>query len=240
MCVVMAFICCLSLTGCIDAMPDMTEEQQALVAEYAADLLLKHSKYYDNGLADLDKIQEAEAVVEEPEPEFVEEDEEDILEDEEALQDERQEGTEEATELTDVSLAEALDLEKIDIIFEQYEITDAYPNDNAAFFVNAPQGKKMLVMHFSLKNLSSESVECDIASIEPKIYVSVNDSGDKKAMSTPLLLDDFTTYKGTIAAEDSVSCVVITEVDGDMTEEEVSHISISVDVAEGRLVASLL
>ena len=42
---VLAISACM-LTGCIDLMPDMTEEQSELVAEYAADMLLKYSPNY--------------------------------------------------------------------------------------------------------------------------------------------------------------------------------------------------
>ena len=34
------------LTGCVDAMPDLTAEQSDIIAEYAAGLLLKYSPRY--------------------------------------------------------------------------------------------------------------------------------------------------------------------------------------------------
>lgn len=235
-----ALACCTSLSGCIDAMPDMTDEQQALVAEYAADIILKHSKYYDDGLADLSELEEVEPTAEEPEPEYIEEEPEDSISEEYDLADEISEEQKELAELSNVSFAEALGFSDIDITFENFQVTDAYPDDdNAGFFVNAPQGKNMLVMQFDLNNISNETVACDIASLEPGIYVSVNGSGEKKAMSTELLLDDFSSYKGEIAAGDKVSLVVATETDGDMTVADVESIIISVELADGRFNAKL-
>ena len=48
---VLAISACM-LTGCIDSMPDMTEEQSELVAEYAADMLLKYSPNYHYRIAE--------------------------------------------------------------------------------------------------------------------------------------------------------------------------------------------
>ena len=51
------------LTGCIDNMPDMTEEQSALIAEYAADIMLKYSSNYNYRIADEEDLIEEEDVV---------------------------------------------------------------------------------------------------------------------------------------------------------------------------------
>lgn len=227
--------CCASLTGCIDAMPEMTEEQQALVAEYAADIILKHSKYYDDGLADLSQIEEVTATVEEPELEFIEEETEDSISEEYDLQEEITEEGRELAELSNVSFSEALGFPDIDITFESFIITDAYPDDdNAGFFVNAPKNRKMLVMQFDLNNISDETISCDIASLETVAYVSINGASEQKAMSTELLVDDFSSYRGEIAAGDKVSLVIAAETDDDMTVEDVESIIMSVELADGR------
>ena len=61
--VVLAVSACM-LTGCIDSMPDMTEEQSELVAEYAADMLLKYSPNYHYRIADEEEVASAEAEME--------------------------------------------------------------------------------------------------------------------------------------------------------------------------------
>ncbi len=47
----------LSISGCGDAMPDMTDEQEDLIAEYSAMLLLKHSNNYNYRIADEDEVE---------------------------------------------------------------------------------------------------------------------------------------------------------------------------------------
>ena len=44
------------LTGCIDAMPELTAEQSDIVAEYAAGLLLKYSSNYNYKIADEEEV----------------------------------------------------------------------------------------------------------------------------------------------------------------------------------------
>ena len=50
-----------AVTGCGNSIPDMIGEQQELVVEYAADVLVKHSKNYDGKLVELSVVREAEA-----------------------------------------------------------------------------------------------------------------------------------------------------------------------------------
>ena len=47
------------LTGCVDAMPDMTTEQSDIVAEYAAGLLLKYSPNYNYRLVSDEELSSA-------------------------------------------------------------------------------------------------------------------------------------------------------------------------------------
>lgn len=245
LCLVLSLACSAALTGCMDAMPDMTQEQQALVAEYAADLLLKYSKYYDDGLADLAEMQENETDREEPELEIIEEEETDIFEEEmEVAEVEKEadenEQSEAMAELSDASFAEALGMSDVDISFEQFFVTDAYPEEeNAAFFVNAPRGKNMLVVQFSIKNITDDTITCDIATKEIQAYFSVNGSAEKKAMSTPILLDDFTTFRGEVAPDEKASAVMIMEVDSEMTTEDVESITMRVELTDGMYRAKL-
>ena len=69
-------VCCMAsalmaVSGCGNAIPDMSEEQGAIVAEYAAGLLLKYDKNYTTRL-----VEEEAAASEEPEEEAEEKTEE--------------------------------------------------------------------------------------------------------------------------------------------------------------------
>ena len=52
----------LLMTGCIDAMPELTEEQSAIIAEYSASLLLKYSPNFEYRIADEEELLEAMSV----------------------------------------------------------------------------------------------------------------------------------------------------------------------------------
>ena len=92
------------LTGCVDAMPDMTTEQSDIVAEYAAGLLLKYSPNYNYRLVSDEELAAALAqentIEEETESEAVTETEETKASSEETAkeQDETQQSTESAAE----------------------------------------------------------------------------------------------------------------------------------------------
>ena len=62
------FIICISLTGCMDVI-DITDTERVLIAEYAADLLLKYDINHDDRLDEGEKIEQ----------EMIEEAEEDEL-----------------------------------------------------------------------------------------------------------------------------------------------------------------
>ncbi|MDE6714798.1 MAG: hypothetical protein K2K20_13820 [Lachnospiraceae bacterium] len=50
----------MSLSGCGNAIPDMTEEQQSMVTEYAAQLLLKYDANYQSTILTEEQSREAE------------------------------------------------------------------------------------------------------------------------------------------------------------------------------------
>ena len=46
------------LTGCVDSMPELTDEQSDIIAEYAAGLLLKYSPNYNYKIASEEEVAE--------------------------------------------------------------------------------------------------------------------------------------------------------------------------------------
>ena len=56
----------LGLTACGDKLPDLSEDQSELVAEYAAGVALENSENYDSGIASAEEIEkEAHLLLEE-------------------------------------------------------------------------------------------------------------------------------------------------------------------------------
>ena len=50
----------LGLTACGDKLPDLSEDQSELVAEYAAGVALENSENYDSGIASAEEIEKEE------------------------------------------------------------------------------------------------------------------------------------------------------------------------------------
>lgn len=213
---VLAISACM-LTGCIDSMPDMTEEQSELVAEYAADMLLKYSPNYHYRIADEEEVASAEAEME------TSQEEETMQEESQPSQDLSQTGSGETVSVgaetsvedgSEYDLAAFFGMDQFSIMYASCEITDAYPNaeSGVGFSVTAPQGYNLLVLHFDVENLGEEAAQCDLFDQISKVTVNVNDAGYVQALST-LLTNDLTTYMEDIPAGEVADAVVVVPVE---------------------------
>ena len=213
---VLAVSACM-LTGCIDSMPDMTEEQSELVAEYAADMLLKYSPNYHYRIADEEEVASAEAEME------TSQEEETTQEESQPSQDLSQTGMGETVSVdaeasvedgAEYDLAAFFGMDQFSIMYASCEVTDAYPNaeSGVGFSVTAPQGYNLLVLHFDVENLGEEAAQCDLFDQISKVTVNVNDAGYVQALST-LLTNDLTTYMEDIPAGEVADAVVVVPVE---------------------------
>ncbi len=213
---VLAISACM-LTGCIDSMPDMTEEQSELVAEYAADMLLKYSPNYHYRIADEEEVASAEAEME------TSQEEETTQEESQPSQDLSQTGSGETVSVgaetsvedgAEYDLAAFFGMDQFSIMYASCEVTDAYPNaeSGVGFSVTAPQGYNLLVLHFDVENLGEEAAQCDLFDQISKVSVNVNDAGYVQALST-LLTNDLTTYMEDIPAGEVADAVVVVPVE---------------------------
>lgn len=220
------------LTGCIDAMPDMTTEQSDIVAEYAAGLLLKYSPNYNYRLVSDEELAAALAqentIEEETESEAVTETEETKASSEETTkeQDETQQSTESAEIVQDVvdvdaDLAVELGIDaEIALRYQSFEICDSYPQNASGFSgTDAKQGKKLLVLHFDLENTSDEVIPCNLYDASLKLRVHINQSVLAGALETPLLPDDLVSFAEDVAAKETKDLAVVFEIDELMDEE---------------------
>lgn len=213
---VLAVSACM-LTGCIDSMPDMTEEQSELVAEYAADMLLKYSPNYHYRIAGKEEVASAESEME------TSQEEETTQEESQPSQDLSQTGMGETVSVdaeasvedgAEYDLAAFFGMDQFSIMYASCEVTDAYPNaeSGVGFSVTAPQGYNLLVLHFDVENLGEEAAQCDLFDQISKVSVNVNDAGYVQALST-LLTNDLTTYMEDIPAGEVADAVVVVPVE---------------------------
>lgn len=212
----------LCMTACGSTIPDMTEEQEAMIVEYAAGLLLKYDKNYHGRLLEDEELAEAEQKEAEKR--------ERMLEEEARKAAEAAETAKETTEVVDVSeepetityrsIEEFYGIDGVAIRYAGYELKDMYSDsggDDIFFAMNASAGSKLVVLHFDVENVSGQDMELDMLSLETKFKISFNGETPKYALTT-MLTNDLASYKGTIAAGSSEPLVLVAELQEDKAQ----------------------
>lgn len=214
------------LIGCGNTIPEMSEEESAMVTEYAAGLLLKYDKNYNTRLVKTKAVQ-AEAVEETEKQEQASETASDNTVSEKNTQgvvseNNAGDATAEAVMKNTVAdIGSFLELDGIKVDYQGYEVLDSYAGADAgelAFVMDAAKGAKLIVTKFTLTNTGAEDTVCDVLSKEPHFYIRCGEI--LKSTLVTMLPDDFSTLNTTIAAGESVSVVLVIEV----KEEEAAEI----------------
>ena len=214
------------LSGC-GAMPELTEEENEIITEYAVALLLKYDKYYNSRLVDLTAYEEQQDI-EQNEPE-----ESDIPE-EEPMPEDNEELSQSDPEVVDVSEQQASTIEEfygIEGFSFQYtgcDLKSEYPDmsedsADAYFAVQATPGTQLLILKFQVNNYSGSDRELDMSSYGLRARVAVNGESSQNALST-MLLNDLRTYKGIVGENGSTELVAIIEVPEGTYAESISLI----------------
>ncbi len=219
------------LSGCGAQMPDLTTEQSRQVAEYAAGLLMKYDTKHASRLlsdAELEKELARLEALAQRKAELKAMDQAS----EEEKQKEKEQKEQELSETPVVEQGEAgtagqyieefYGIDGITIRYQGYEVTDAYPEagEELYFRMQASDGKKLVVVKFVAKNESTEEKTLDMISLMPRFKIGMNGETARYALST-LLLDDLANYRGTLAAGDEITLVLVAEV----SEEQAGNIN---------------
>jgi hypothetical protein len=197
--------------GCNKTM-DLTDAENELVAEYAAELLLKYGttidfKYYYDPEPDTEltttELSEETTEVTETEAEVTEatvQEEEATTEETGETEDMESAPEETATEGTDYNLATLFGEDGVSIKYSYNMLLDTYPSydqDGVYMEISAPEGYKLLVLKFNVENLTDESRQIDLYDKDVSYKIIVNDSKAAKQMLT-ILMDDLYTYQKTM------------------------------------------
>lgn len=230
-----AALCMVLLTGCGAALPPMTDAQQDAIAEYAAALVMRHTRDYSSRLVDL-------SLYEEKEPEETEEPETGGMDEtaDTPVIDNTGNGDNGGDAMAYQSIDPLLVPEGVLINYTGSALLDSYPDsssDEAPYFaLDAATGKKLLVMTFSLQNTTGEEKNLDVNAIAPRCVVRINDTERTHVIST-MLLDDLSTFKGNLAAGEEIPLVLLAEVDD--TLETIEKLELTVSTEAGSAVTLL-
>ncbi|MDE5893614.1 MAG: hypothetical protein K2H45_11895 [Acetatifactor sp.] len=208
------------LAGCGNTIPDMTDEQLQAVGEYAAQLLLSHDVNYRSRLVDVEtlvtgaldelppeNLPQESLPQETPEPENVGMDPV-----EETPVVDLTEGRVEPVQ-NNIKLEEALGLpEQMILSYTGYEILDQYPNEASSeeyFTVDAEEGNRLIVLHFSLLNQGEGTETANI--INRKLLIDVSVNGISTHSLSTLLENDLTLYREDLNPGESKEVVILAE-----------------------------
>lgn len=211
------------LTGCAGDV-NLNDADSMRVAQYAADLMLKYDKNYNERLLtaeETEKAKEKLRLAAEKEAELQK------LLDAKANAEKNQSSQEKGSEIADeeseetaeqvvaYNIDDALHIQGFQISRAGYEVLDEY-NDateetSMSVDVQASAGKKLLVTKYKITNISDTSLECDFFSRDISGSVVVNGSVTADSLVT-MLLNDLGTYKTEIEAGSSKEAVLIFEI----------------------------
>ncbi|MBQ8528020.1 MAG: hypothetical protein IJ429_06045 [Lachnospiraceae bacterium] len=224
--IVLLMVCsfAFALTGCKNQIPEMTEEENALITEYAAGLLLKYHADYEGRIVDTSVPPEEkpivpETVTEEVAPENLEEEaqpEDTII----------SSNTIEEDAKPSLSIAQILGVDGFDIKYQAFEVCDNYPADESSaeelfFSMKAGTGNKLLVLKMEITNMASQESALDILSMSDlSCKIIINGSKTQRAYVS-MLENDFMAVSRSFAAGESYEAVIITE----MPETEAQEIT---------------
>lgn len=227
-------ICSISLCSCSSSL-NYTEEQEDVIANYAAEIVLKHDVEYKYNYYDSVSNKKYEE-----ETTFVVEEEQTTVSNQSIVQGGQEETKDSnkdnvSNSISDSSaIASALELPSgVNAEFVDYMVTKAYPTDNSQdiFVMKAVANSKLLVLKFKITNTNQTDADVNFMANEKKYRGIVDDSKKYNAQLT-LLSDALNTYEGKIPANSSKELVLIYQTQID-SKEEIKSIAVSVSSNNG-------
>ncbi|MBQ7706573.1 MAG: hypothetical protein IJT72_02190 [Lachnospiraceae bacterium] len=234
----------LSSTGCTKTI-ELTDEERYLVAEYAAELLLKYDRNYKSKYYSEDRDVTTEAVItEEITTEEITTEQVTETNTEASAEEVTTSAEPDNTESTDVDLSgktadKSFDIaafagvNEVSVKYSYYMIAEEYPStdhDGVAITIEAPTGYKLLVLKFNMENKTGEDQYVDLYDKDLEYNIIINDSKSAKQMLT-ILIDDLYTYQGTVQGNMFEEVVLLFQV-SDSVAEEIQKDSLKLKVTD--------
>jgi len=210
-CLLMAF------TGCASAIPELSDDEQAMVTQYMADLLLKYDANYRESLLEQEELGQA------LEEQYAKEEAARLEAEEQArLEQEKIEESKPDDIEVDVtpsyasvdSMAGASNLDAVDFEYLGYELSSQYPDatqGELVFAMMPTEGNQLLVLKFNMANVSGSDYDLDMIQTGTSYAVKINEGSYAPALTT-LLDNDLSTLGTSIPVESGIEVVIISEV----------------------------
>ncbi len=207
----------LMFSSCMSAIPDMSEEDEARVTQYMADLLLENDANYKSSY--LDEAKKQQALVKEEEMRLKAEQ---IKKEEEAIKQKKEEANKpdevEVSESTNNfdgevdSLHEYLGFEGVSFAYDGYQICSRYPDEEevVTFAMTPSEGNEFVILNFTVINNTADSCFLDVGAQSGYFTLCINESLQRRALTT-LLETDLSIYYDAIEANAQENVVLVFE-----------------------------
>lgn len=178
------------LAGCAEG-KDLSEEEQDVIAEYSAGILLQHYSKYNRRLEKQEKPEPAatDLATATPEPK------------EEPGQTQQSvpgsDETDPEENVNEVSLDDLYHVPGLEVQYDSYEICKNYPKKSSMFQLSAKEGERLLVVRFQVKNKKSKPLKVnlikreidylmDLDGTEHKPTIAIQENGGMNYLKTNL------------------------------------------------------
>ena len=206
------------LTGCGNTIPEMPEEVEKEIGEFAALTLLKYDANHRSRLVDLSVVEAANQkkieAANKPEPTPTPE----------KGSSGQSSNTGQSEQQIPVpsrfsSMEEYFGLpEGVNLVYTGYDVSDSYSDGSSAgsyYSLDASEGKKLLVLKFNLINNSASRQDIDVLRRGPVCSITVNGSYTRTSL-IPMINNNLSTYEGSLDTGASEEVVLLIEVDNDI------------------------
>ncbi|MCR5339176.1 MAG: hypothetical protein K6E75_11540 [Lachnospiraceae bacterium] len=248
-----ALIC---MTGCGDAIPELSEQQTEVFTEYAAGAVLKEMPQSNSRLVDtsvdydpskMTKYEKQQLGIidpDEPSPQDTAQDNGaadeglDQAPADDMTMDPGQSGagSSESAEPS-MSVAQITGIDGLDVKLKGFSVMDNYPEvaegTDLFFAMNASEGTKLIVAKLTVQNTGSEPMEINnVARSDIRFKLLLNGESAQNAIVT-LLNDDLASLKQTFEPGQSAETVLVCQVSEDLANS-VSQLSVVISSDEGK------
>lgn len=230
----------LLVSGCTSSYISLTEDETNAIAQYSAYLIMKYdeNKNVKQKLLDLKDLEEAKKAleVEEPEPsesalesvetiteevtatpvptvapDTIEEPKQQISVDEQP-QNEIVEASDIAQQQIAQAISECYGEESFEINYRNYEVCDTYKSVYEYFSISAPDGIKLLILNFDIKNISGETKHFNFSEHKVEFSLLCDDDTELQPRIS-LLANDLQFLDQDIASGESADAVLLFYID---------------------------
>jgi len=222
-CLLAILVLSVTLTGCG---VELSEEENRVIAEYAADLLLKYDRDYTSSLVE-EEVPATEQTTQAPSTDSTTEGttEEPSTQPPQESSSTESPASEDTTGSSDaageIDIGKIVGLEGISITYNQCMFLDRYPSvdqDGAFIYLEADPGYQLVVIKFDIANITAQDIAVDLLNTDINYKLVYNQTKAASPMLT-ILMDDLGTYESVVPAGNEQSAVLVFQISKDLISQ---------------------